>query len=107
MTTLLKNVLILSCAASLSLFAGCANKACCEPANTTAQTADGKVAVINTMCPVGGDDFGSKERSGDLARAFNGKSIGFCCESCVKQFDKMSDEKKAAVLSAATANKAM
>lgn len=109
MGKLFTNVVVLSSLISISLFAGCAgNKACCEAGDAAAQkSTSGQVAVINTMCPVGGDDFGSKERPSELARTVSGQNIGFCCEGCVKQFDKMSEEKKAAVLSAATANKVM
>jgi YHS domain-containing protein len=106
---LLTKVLIASTVASLALLSGCASKACCDDSGEKAaqKTADGKVVVINTMCPIGGDDFGSKERSSDLARTYNGKAIGFCCDHCVQKFDKMSDEKKQATVAAASANKAM
>ncbi len=102
------HILIVSSIAVLSLVAACASKTRSDASDSAAQkTTGGKVAVINTMCPIGADDYESKERPADLARTYNGKSIGFCCESCVKQFDKMSDEKKAAVLTAAAANKAL
>jgi hypothetical protein len=106
MTKLLARTLILA-SISLSLGACAGNKACCDDTAEAAKNTDGKVSVVNTMCPIGEDDFGSKERSADLARTWNGKSIGFCCESCAKQFDKMTSEKKDAVATAASANKAL
>lgn len=92
--------------AAIVCLAGCAanKEACCDP--NAAHSAE-KVAVINTVCPIGNDDFGSKERSKDLAREWNGKSIGFCCDHCVAKFEKMTPEKKAEVATAAAANKAL
>lgn len=96
-----------SAVASLGLFAGCASKgACCDAAPAAAKS-DANVTVINTLCPIGNDDFETKQRPAELARTWKGTSIGFCCESCVKTFDKMSDEKKADTAAAAAANKAI
>ncbi|MBX3376849.1 MAG: hypothetical protein KF678_07585 [Phycisphaeraceae bacterium] len=94
-------------AAALGLLAGCASNkgACCD--SSAAAKSDGNVAVVNTMCPIGADDFETKQRPPELARNYKGTSIGFCCEGCVKSFDKMSEEKKAEVAKAALANKAL
>lgn len=108
MSSVFTRTLLIASVASLSLLGACANKgACCDTTANAAAKSDGSVAVVNTMCPVGGDDFETKTRPTDLARTWNGTSIGFCCEGCVKQFDKMSDEKKTATATAAVANKAM
>jgi hypothetical protein len=61
--------------------------------------------VVNTICPIGSDDFDSKDRPAELTRTVNGENIGFCCEHCTAKFDKMSDAKKAEVLAAAKSNK--
>ena len=106
MAKLFARTLILASIA-LPLGACAGNKACCDDPAEAAKANGGKVSVVNTLCPIGEDDFGSKERSADLARTWNGTSIGFCCESCVKQFDKMTNEKKDAVATAAIANKAL
>ena len=95
-----RNVVVLASVAALFSLAGCAS-------NKAASGADSKVAVINTVCPIAGDDFESKERQANLVRTVDGKNIGFCCDHCTTKFDKMSDDKKKAALAAATANKAM
>lgn len=106
MVRLFSSAAALTLVASLGLFAGCAsNGACCDA--TAATKPNGNVAVVNTLCPIGNDDFETKERTPDLARTHSGTAIGFCCESCVKSFDKMSDEKKAEVVKAALANRAL
>jgi len=106
MLRVLTTAAILSSVAALGLVAGCASKgACCDSA--AAAKSDANIAVVNTMCPIGSDDFGTKQRPAELARTWNGTSIGFCCEGCVKSFDKMSDEKKAEAAKAALANKAL
>jgi len=105
MTNLLRNILIV---ASLAALAGCAhngsaNKECCDTTDKTTA----KVTVVNSVCPIAGDDFETKERSSDLVRQVNGEKVGFCCDTCTAKFDKMSEEKKQAVLTAAKANKAL
>ncbi|MFN0132656.1 MAG: hypothetical protein ACKVW3_09030 [Phycisphaerales bacterium] len=100
-----KFALVLSVVGSVSLFAGCVkDKACCD---TGDKTAAARVSVINTMCPIGGDDFGEKTRPAELVRTHNGENIGFCCEGCVKSFDKKADAAKGEVLAAAKANKTL
>ncbi len=106
--------------AALAALAGCANKgACCDtkeapaksdaPAKSSAApaTPTGNMVVINTLCPIGNDEFGSKDHPAELSRTWNGKNIGFCCDHCVAKFDKMTPEKKNEVAVAAAANKAL
>lgn len=108
--------------AGLLAIAGCANtnKECCTDgakadskaaATTTAaapaRNAEGRIITVNSLCPIGEDDFGSKDRPDALARTYNGQSIGFCCDHCVTKFDKMDDAHKSGVLKAAQANAAV
>jgi hypothetical protein len=71
---------------------------------TTAAT-NQPVKVINTMCPIGGDEFGSEPHPASLSRQWKGKEIGFCCKNCVAKFDKMTDAQRDAVLKLAEANR--
>src|SRR3982750_4168399 len=65
------------------------------PAATT--KADSKGKVINTMCPIGGDEFGDHSEPA-LTRTWNGSAIGFCCANCVRKFDAMTPAQRDAVL---------
>jgi hypothetical protein len=105
-------------AAALAGLSGCANdkdKSSTPPpaqpgTHTTVpqgpQASAQPVKVINTMCPIGGDDFGGGTHDAALSRAYKGKEIGFCCANCVRKFDAMTDEQKDQVLKLATANAA-
>lgn len=73
---------------------------------TPAAAPSGQVVVINTMCPIGGDDFAEKTRPVSLAREWKGQEIGFCCEHCVAKFNRMTDGERDAVLQTAMANRA-
>lgn len=120
----LRSVMFVASVAGLLALAGCAatNKECCDTskakpdakaaapdakAAAPTRNAQGRIITVNTMCPIGGDDFETKDRPEALARTYNGQSIGFCCDHCVAKFDKMDDAGKAAVLKAAAANKSM
>lgn len=67
----------------------------------------GRIVVVNTICPIGGDDFETKDRPASLARTVNSQSVGFCCDHCTAKFDKMDAKGQEAVLKAAMANKQM
>ena len=77
------------------------------PKTAPAQKTEGRMVVVNTICPIGGDDFEAKDRPSELVRTVNGENIGFCCDHCTAKFDKMSEQKKAEVLAAARANKTL
>jgi hypothetical protein len=70
--------------------------------STSAATA--KVATINTMCPIGGDEFGTAPSS---TRTVKGTTIGFCCDHCTAKFDKMTDAEKENVVNLAKSNKVL
>ena len=42
---------------------------------------------VNTKCPVTGEDIDSK-----VTIVYDGKTIAFCCEDCVKVFKKNPDK---------------
>lgn len=58
--------------------------------------------VVNTMCPmIQNRPVGvSGMCNNTLTRTFKGKAVGFCCESCVSDWDVMSDDDKQAALDA-------
>ena len=105
--------LVLLATAALAL-TGCATPkegGCCDDSGAKKATAApataapaGRVMVVNTICPLSGEDFDSKDRSTEVVSTYNGENIGFCCPGCVKKFDKMTDAKKAQVLTAAKSN---
>ncbi len=120
----LKNLRSLASLASvvgLLALSGCAtgNKDCCstdakpaaapagEKAAAPAAAPSGRIVVVNTVCPIGGDDFETKDRPASLARTVNGQNVGFCCDHCTAKFDKMDDAGKANVLKTAMANGTM
>jgi len=42
---------------------------------------------VNTKCPVNGEDVDPK-----ITVVYDGKTIGFCCQDCVKSFNKNPDK---------------
>ncbi len=90
------------CAAiSLAFAAGC--KTCsCEGEEESEEHA--ALTTINTICPIGGDEFEATGHEASLVRTYKGKNIGFCCSNCVNKFDKMADAEKDGILSLAVAN---
>lgn len=119
-------------AAALALIAGgfasgCANNkggdACCcagEKAECKDKSCDGKdckegeckdkkpaaaasgagqaSAPINKVCPIGGHDVDATQTV-----SYQGKTIGFCCEDCKKEFASKDEAGKAAILAKASA----
>jgi len=51
---------------------------------TTAPTTQASAKISNTKCPVSGDAVDPKVKT----VAYQGKTIGFCCEDCVEPFKK-------------------
>jgi hypothetical protein len=90
----------------LALLAGCNNQNRTQPAQAAAEPGAGSVQVVNSMCPIGSHEWdGTRTRAEGWTREWNGSRIGFCCLTCVRKFDAMTDEQKAQVLAAATANR--
>jgi hypothetical protein len=56
---------------------------------------------VNKVCPVGGH---STEGTG-ITASFQGKTVGFCCESCVDEWKKLSDAERSAKLKEAMASR--
>ncbi|HEX8525156.1 MAG TPA: YHS domain-containing protein [Tepidisphaeraceae bacterium] len=48
------------------------------------QPASTKPAIVNKKCPIGGEDIDPKGKT----VTYKGKTIGFCCDDCVKDFEK-------------------
>jgi len=53
----------------------------------TALAASFVCSVLNTKCPVSGDDVDK-----EVTETYKGRTIAFCCKDCVKDFNK--DPKK-------------
>jgi len=43
---------------------------------------------IQTSCPVSGEKLGEGDMGEPVAHAYQGRTVMFCCNSCVKKFDK-------------------
>lgn len=86
---------------------GCCDDAATDKAAAATATPAARVTTVNTVCPLTGEDFGTKDRAATTVSNYKGENVGFCCPGCVKKFDKMSEEKKSATLVAAKANKAI
>ncbi len=104
----MKSLSILSLLAMLALLVGCAGdetvstEETAEPgteatSGTGSETPETVVASDNKNCPIMGHavtaDGGSVK--------WNGKTIGFCCDGCKPEFEKLSDEDKTAKLAEA------
>jgi hypothetical protein len=93
----------------------CSNQKCCDGkggdkmAQSALGSGQGKVAAgkpINSMCPIGGDEFNPEGHPAELTRVHQNTTIAFCCNHCVEKFDKMDAAGKDGVLALAKANKA-
>lgn len=84
----MKNSIRLAFASVCLLFvAGCAGTKHTAPMNAT----------INTKCVISGEALKADSPTVD----YMGKKIGFCCDHCVENWNKMSDAEKQAKLGAA------
>lgn len=92
----------LVCLAAAAFLPACQNTN--KSAAKTADTTTAKVVAVNTVCPIGGDDFG---KSPSATRSYKGTSVGFCCDHCTAKFDKMTDAEKENVVNLAKANKVL
>lgn len=120
----LRSNLSLACASSLlvaGLIGGCAtNSGATTP--TERRTADGKIIriaddgteeicnaapstgnrpgikAVNTTCPIVDADGADENVTAD----WRGKTIAFCCPTCLRKFNRMNDAEKDAVLVKAT-----
>ena len=57
------------------------------PATTqtsTQPTTQAAGKIVNKKCPVGGEDVDPKGKT----VVYKGKTIGFCCDDCIKDFEK-------------------
>jgi hypothetical protein len=69
----------------------------------TAEPAGGEKAAVsaefvNTHCPIVSSKIDPDKVTPELTREFQGKKVAFCCAGCPAQWDKLSEEEKAAKL---------
>ena len=79
--------------------AGCADSE--QPAETTTvqpAPAMTETSLANEVCPIMG---GAAKPS--VTATWQGKTIGFCCEECIPEWNSLTDEQKEAKLLAAAA----
>ena len=103
----MKNFSLLSLLAVVALIAGCAGDTTvstdevADPGTEAASETDSDtpeaVATDNKNCPI----MGHAVTADGGSVAWNGKTIGFCCEGCKPEFEKLSDEDKTAKLAEA------
>ena len=101
----MKNLSRLSLLAMVALLAGCAGDTTVSTENQVTPEATGEstpkatetVATDNKNCPI----MGHAVTADGGTLAWNGKTIGFCCEGCKPEFEKLSDEDKTAKLAEA------
>jgi len=97
-----------------SLLGACHNQKCCDDggdkmAQSALGTSEAKATPgkpVNSMCPIGGDEFNPDGHPVELTRVYQKTTIAFCCDHCVAKFDKMDSADKDKVLALAKANKA-
>ncbi len=73
------------------------------PASETKTVAVAK--PVNSVCPIGGDEFNPEGHPAALLRTANNTTIGFCCQHCVTKFDKMDAAGQQRIIELAKANK--
>ena len=101
----MKNLSLLSLLAMVALLAGCAGDTTVSTENQVTPEATGEstpkatetAATDNKYCPI----MGNAVTADGGTLAWNGKTIGFCCEGCKPEFEKLSDEDKTAKLAEA------
>lgn len=94
--------------AGLVLAGGCGSKQCCgecEDDKAGAAKVTSEATPVNTMCPIGGDEFKAQGHPAELVRVHKGTAVGFCCPGCTEKFDKMDDAGKDSIVALAKANK--
>lgn len=64
-----------------------------------------QVKIVNRMCPISGTILPQENGLFDqsLTRQFKGKTVGFCCTSCPRAWDALSDDDKSKALDEAMA----
>ncbi len=77
---------------TLFLVAGCTDTDA-PTASDSAQTDSPPVTLANTHCPVSGG-----KAKDTITVEWDGKTVGFCCAPCIADWEKLSDEEKAAKL---------
>lgn len=103
----MKNFSLLSFLAVVALIAGCARDTTVstdevadpgtEATSETGSDIPEAIAADNENCPI----MGHAVTADGGSVAWNGKTIGFCCEGCKPEFEKLSDEDKTAKLAEA------
>jgi hypothetical protein len=68
---------------------------------TVKKAASSKIAVVNTKCPITGGALSSDGVAENLTRDYKGQKIGFCCDGCPAEWDKLTDAAKDAELAKA------
>ena len=59
------------------------------------------VSFANVRCPLMGSKIDAANVPAGLIRDFKGQKVAFCCADCPVEWDKLSDEEKAAKLATA------
>lgn len=60
-----------------------------------------KIAVVNAKCPITGGALSPDGVVENLTRDHKGRKIGFCCDGCPEEWDKLTDADKDAELAKA------
>jgi hypothetical protein len=68
---------------------------------TVKKAASSKIAVANTKCPITGGALSPDGVAENLTRDYKGQKIGFCCDGCPAEWDKLTDAAKDAELAKA------
>ena len=103
----MKNLSLLSLLAAVAIIAGCAGDTTvstddvadtdAEATSETGSETPETVSTDNRNCPI----MGHAVTADGGTVTWNGKTIGFCCDGCKPEFEKLSDEDKTAKLAEA------
>jgi hypothetical protein len=59
-------------------------------------TGASSAATVNQKCPMSNEDVAA-----ECTTSFDGQTVGFCCDTCLGKFQKLSTDEKRAKLTAA------
>jgi len=68
---------------------------------TVKKAGSSKIAVVNTKCPITGEALSPDGVAENLTRDYKGQKIGFCCDGCPAEWEKLTDAAKDAELAKA------
>ncbi|MDX2114807.1 MAG: hypothetical protein SFZ24_04190 [Planctomycetota bacterium] len=78
--------------------------AACQSSSSRVERAEGAKAPVNQVCPIMQDEGNTHDVSAEaMTVVHRGKTVGFCCDHCIEEWNSLSDADKDAKLASAIA----